>query len=98
MVTDTMFKITYKKATTNEHKIVGNLGNMAFYSYQNNKMPHHIIFENCCECYMNSKGDYHRIDGPAVIFDDGAEWYCFEGELYSFEEWKNNVQNKIQKS
>lgn len=32
--------------------------------------------------YWLRDGDYHRVDGPAVIFRDGSEQWCIFGELH----------------
>ena len=32
--------------------------------------------------YLNSEGEEHRVHGPAVIFDSGAEYWCQNGELH----------------
>lgn len=32
--------------------------------------------------YWLRNGDYHRVDGPAVIYRDGSEQWCINGELH----------------
>ena len=32
--------------------------------------------------YLNSEGKEHRVYGPAMIFDSGAEYWCHNGELH----------------
>ena len=44
--------------------------------------------------YINEKGDYHREDGPAIIFDNVIEQWHFNGKLYSKEEHPFNVFRK----
>jgi hypothetical protein len=37
--------------------------------------------------WYNEAGEYHRADGPAVIFSDGIEFWWLNGIPYSFDDW-----------
>ena len=32
--------------------------------------------------YKNESGQYHRLDGPAVEFEDGEKWWHINGKLH----------------
>ena len=51
------------------------------------KMPdgHWIDREGWEVCIKN--GNYHRNDGPAVIYPDGTVFWCLDDEWYPFDEW-----------
>jgi hypothetical protein len=40
--------------------------------------------------WFNDEGQYHREDGPAVIFSSGVVW-CLNGSYYTFNRWCTTV-------
>ena len=47
-------------------------------------------YENLGARYYKKDRRLHRIDGPAVIYQDGEEDYWLEDESYTKEEWENH--------
>ena len=39
--------------------------------------------ENNHIVYRNDKGQYHNINAPALIWNDGSEWYYENGQLHN---------------
>lgn len=35
--------------------------------------------------WHNKKGEYHRIDGPAIEWWDGDRWWCVDGRFHRIE-------------
>ena len=46
--------------------------------------------------YILFNGDYHREDGPAVIWENGKIVWCWYGRSYSFDDWCSisNISDK----
>ena len=34
------------------------------------------------QIYTNDKGQYHREDGPAIIWSDGTQYWCINGKIH----------------
>ena len=47
-------------------------------------------YENLGARYYKKGWRIHRVDGPAVIYQDGEEDYWLEDESYTKEEWENH--------
>ena len=41
-----------------------------------------IIDENGNKYWKNKKGEYHRIDGPAIEFTNGDKWWYLNGKFH----------------
>jgi hypothetical protein len=46
--------------------------------------------------WYNSRGQYHRVDGPAVIYPDGRSSWFYHGNPCSFNEYcvKSNITDE----
>ena len=52
-----------------------------------------IRFKDRWEYKKNSK--YHRLDGPAIDFDNAGGTYYINGKLMDFEDWKPVAQKLL---
>jgi len=43
--------------------------------------------EEGCVLWYNMDGEYHREDGPAIIYTDDCEYYLNGKEFYDINEW-----------
>ena len=41
--------------------------------------------------WRNAVGNFHRDDGPAVIYTDGTKCWCLNGETMTFNRWLDEV-------
>jgi hypothetical protein len=47
--------------------------------------------------YLNDKGEYHRVNGPAIIFPDGREIYYLSNIQYNKTEYDEYVLDYLDK-
>jgi hypothetical protein len=50
------------------------------------------FFDN--KIWRDKQGHYHRLDGPAIEYEDGFKQWHIDGKEYSYEDWKKEVEHR----